>query len=84
MKTIQLIFSIISLMIYQNFLAQDQIVDNKAQKADFILESQFYPRLNTGVFEPNLKARIVLFVTATIDTAMTVVETTGNAAPPTV
>ena len=59
MKTIQLTFSIISLMIYQSLSAQDQIVDNKDQKADFILESQFYPRLNTGVFEPNLKARIV-------------------------
>ena len=47
------------LLIFQGFSAQEDAVNEPIQSPDFLLESQFYPRLNTGVFEPNLKARIV-------------------------
>ena len=47
------------LLIFQGFSAQEDAVNEPIQSPDFLLESQFYPRLNTGVFEPNIKARIV-------------------------
>jgi hypothetical protein len=59
MKSIKLLHSLIFLMIFQCVSAQDEMVEDKDQSPDFLLESQFYPRLSTGVFEPNLKARIV-------------------------
>ncbi len=59
MKLNQLLFSITLLMMYQGVFGQEQLTENNEQQADFILESQFYPRANTGIFEPNLKARIV-------------------------
>ena len=46
------------LMSFVGFSQKDSSV--LAEKdVDFILESQFYPRLNSGVFEPSIKARIL-------------------------
>ena len=59
MKSMKLAHSLIFLMIFQCMSAQEEKAEDKGQSPDFLLESQFYPRLNTGVFEPNLKARIV-------------------------
>ena len=41
------------------YSAQDDTLSQQVSKAHFLMESQFYPRLNTGVVSPNLKARIV-------------------------
>jgi len=53
--SIMLLFLIGSL----GFFAQDDTLSQQVSKAQFLMESQFYPRLNTGVVSPNLKARIV-------------------------
>ena len=46
------------LMSFVGFSQKDTSV--LAEKdVDFMLESQFYPRLNSGVFEPSIKARIL-------------------------
>ena len=59
MNNIKTILPLALLLIFQGFSAQEDHVNESVQSPDFLLESQFYPRLNTGVFEPNLKARIV-------------------------
>ena len=59
MNNIKTILPLALLLIFQDFSAQEDHVNEPVQSPDFLLESQFYPRLNTGVFEPNLKARIV-------------------------
>ena len=59
MKILSFILSLPILLGFQNILAQEQELKPKDQKAVFMLESQFYPRINTGVFEPNIKARTV-------------------------
>ena len=59
MKKIKLSFIVAILAFCQGAISQVDQEGNNNTKADFMLESQFFPRLNTGVFEPNLKARIV-------------------------
>ena len=59
MNNIKTFLPLALLLIFQGFSAQEDHVNEPVQSPDFLLESQFYPRLNTGVFEPNLKARIV-------------------------
>ena len=59
MNNIKTFLPLALLLIFQGFSAQEDHVNEPVKSPDFLLESQFYPRLNTGVFEPNLKARIV-------------------------
>ena len=59
MNNIKTFLPLALLLIFQGFSAQEDHVNEPDKSPDFLLESQFYPRLNTGVFEPNLKARIV-------------------------
>ncbi len=53
--------TILSLIIAgsSSHFAQDIESDSKNSNTIFMLESQFYPRFNTGVFEANIKSRIL-------------------------
>lgn len=52
-------FTLVFLLFSFVCFSQDDAVLSDEKKMNVMLESQFYPRLNSGVFEPNIKARFL-------------------------
>ena len=59
MNLFKICFLFLFVSFFENINAQADDEVEVEKKADFLLETQFYPRLNTGIFEPNIKCRII-------------------------